>query len=60
MGTPPILSGRKLWMRRFDMNDVSYEKSSGNVFADLGFSPAATADLSVKWTCFGKVESSLL
>ncbi len=42
------------------MNDVSYEKSSGNVFADLGFSPAATADLSVKWTCFGKVESSLL
>ncbi len=30
------------------MNDVSYEKSSGNVFADLGFSPAATADPSVK------------
>jgi predicted XRE-type DNA-binding protein len=30
------------------MNDVSYEKSSGNVFADLGFSPAAMADLSVK------------
>jgi predicted XRE-type DNA-binding protein len=30
------------------MKDISHEKSSGNVFLDLGFSPAATADLTVK------------
>jgi len=30
------------------MTDISHEKSSGNVFADLGFSPAATAELTVK------------
>ncbi len=30
------------------MKDMSHEKSSGNVFFDLGFSPAATADLTVK------------
>jgi predicted XRE-type DNA-binding protein len=28
----------------------SHEKSSGNVFADLGFSPAATAELMIKST----------
>jgi predicted XRE-type DNA-binding protein len=30
------------------MKDISHEKGSGNVFADLGFSPAATAELTVK------------
>jgi len=30
------------------MKDISHEKGSGNIFADLGFSPAATAELTVK------------
>jgi predicted XRE-type DNA-binding protein len=30
------------------MKEISHEKSSGNVFFDLGFSQAATADLTVK------------
>jgi predicted XRE-type DNA-binding protein len=30
------------------MAKISFEKSSGNVFADVGFSPAEAADLSVK------------
>ena len=32
------------------MKTISYEKSSGNVFADLGFSPTVTAELTVKST----------
>ena len=32
------------------MKTIPFEESSGNVFADLGFSPAATADLTVKST----------
>jgi predicted XRE-type DNA-binding protein len=30
------------------MKNIPYEKSSGNVFADLGFTPAAAAELTVK------------
>jgi predicted XRE-type DNA-binding protein len=30
------------------MSDIPYEKSSGNIFADLGFRPVATAELTVK------------
>lgn len=30
------------------MNDVTSENGSGNVFADLGFSPAEAAELAVK------------
>jgi len=30
------------------MKDISHENGSGNIFADLGFNPAATADLTVK------------
>jgi predicted XRE-type DNA-binding protein len=30
------------------MVDIPYEKGSGNVFADLGFGPAAAAELTVK------------
>jgi predicted XRE-type DNA-binding protein len=35
-------------MRRIEMTTVSYEKSSGDVFADLGFGPEAAAELRVK------------
>ena len=30
------------------MTDIPFEQGSGNVFADLGFSPAEAAELSVK------------
>jgi predicted XRE-type DNA-binding protein len=30
------------------MTQISYEKSSGNVFADIGFTPAEAADLTAK------------
>jgi len=30
------------------MNDIPFEKSSGNVFADIGFSPAEAAELTAK------------
>jgi predicted XRE-type DNA-binding protein len=30
------------------MSAISHQKSSGNVFADLGFTPAETAELTVK------------
>ena len=32
------------------MKTVSHERSSGNVFADLGFSPSTVAELTVKST----------
>jgi hypothetical protein len=32
------------------MDDISYERSSGNVFADLGFSPAEAEELTIKIT----------
>jgi predicted XRE-type DNA-binding protein len=37
-------------MRRTDVKNVPYESSSGNVFADMGFAPAAAAELTVKST----------
>lgn len=30
------------------MNDIPFTKSSGNVFADMGFTPAEAAELTVK------------
>ena len=30
------------------MSDIPFEKSSGNVFADIGFTPAEAAELTVK------------
>ncbi len=30
------------------MSDIPFEKSSGNVFADMGFAPAEAAELTVK------------
>jgi len=30
------------------MSEIPFEKSSGNVFADMGFSPAEAAELTVK------------
>lgn len=30
------------------MTDIEFETSGGNIFADLGFSPAETAELTVK------------
>ena len=30
------------------MTDIAFETSSGNIFADLGFSPAEAAELTVK------------
>jgi len=30
------------------MKDIAHEKSSDNIFADLGFGPAATAELTAK------------
>jgi predicted XRE-type DNA-binding protein len=30
------------------MSDIEFEKSSGNVFADIGFTPAEAAELTVK------------
>lgn len=30
------------------MSDIPFEKSSGNVFADIGFSPAEAAELTAK------------
>ena len=35
-------------MRKNRVKNIPYEKSSGNVFADLGFTPAAAAELTVK------------
>jgi len=32
------------------MKNVTYEKSSGDIFADMGFTPAAAAELTVKST----------
>ena len=35
-------------MRRTDMGKISFEKSSGSVFADIGFTPAEAAGLTAK------------
>jgi predicted XRE-type DNA-binding protein len=41
------------------MKNIPFEKSSGNVFADLGFSPAATAELTVKSTLISTIGDTI-
>jgi predicted XRE-type DNA-binding protein len=41
------------------MTAIPFEKSSGNVFADLGFSPAATAELTVKSTLISAIGDTI-
>jgi predicted XRE-type DNA-binding protein len=41
------------------MKTVPYEKSSGNVFADLGFGTAAAADLTVKSTLIMTISDTI-
>ena len=41
------------------MKTIPYEKSSGNVFADLGFSPAAAAELTVKSTLIMTISETI-
>jgi predicted XRE-type DNA-binding protein len=41
------------------MKAISYEKSGGNVFADLGFSSAATAELTVKSTLISTIGDTI-
>lgn len=41
------------------MKTVPFEKGSGNVFADLGFSPTATAELTVKSTLISTIGDTI-
>jgi predicted XRE-type DNA-binding protein len=41
------------------MKTIPYEKSSGNVFADLGFTPAATAELTVKSSLIATIADTI-
>lgn len=41
------------------MKAIPFEKSSGNVFADLGFSPAAVAELTVKSTLITTISDTI-
>ena len=41
------------------MKNISHAKSSGNVFADLGFNPAAAADLTVKSTIITTISDTI-
>jgi predicted XRE-type DNA-binding protein len=41
------------------MNNISHEQSSGNVFANLGFNPAATADLTLKCTLITTISDTI-
>ena len=41
------------------MTDIAFEKGSGNVFADLGFSPAETAILPVKSDLIRKIGDTI-
>jgi predicted XRE-type DNA-binding protein len=41
------------------MKNISHAKSSGNVFADLGFNPAATADLTLKCTLITTISDTI-
>lgn len=38
---------------------VTHEKSSGNVFADLGFSPSETAELTVKSSLISTISDTI-
>ena len=39
------------------MDDISYEKSCGNVFADMGFSPAEVEELTIKSALIGAIDA---
>jgi predicted XRE-type DNA-binding protein len=41
------------------MKTIPYEKSSGNVFADLGFAPATTAELTVKSSLIAVISDTI-
>ena len=41
------------------MKEISHEKSSGNVFADLGFAPATTAELTVKSSLIAVISDTI-
>jgi predicted XRE-type DNA-binding protein len=41
------------------MTDIPFEQASGNVFADLGFSPAEAAELSVKSTLIREIDETI-
>jgi predicted XRE-type DNA-binding protein len=41
------------------MAEISYEKSSGNVFADIGFTPAEAADLTAKSTMIVAIKDAI-
>jgi predicted XRE-type DNA-binding protein len=41
------------------MKEIAHEKSSGNVFADLGFKPAVAADLTVKSTLITTIADTI-
>lgn len=41
------------------MKNISHEKSGGNVFADLGFTPAAAAELTVKSTLIMTIHDTI-
>ena len=41
------------------MKSIPHEAGSGNVFADLGFSPAATAELTVKSTLISAIGDTI-
>lgn len=41
------------------MNDIPYEESSGNVFADMGFSPAEVEELTIKSALVGAVDATI-
>ena len=41
------------------MDDIPYEKSSGNVFADMGFSPAEVEELTIKSALIGAVDATI-
>jgi predicted XRE-type DNA-binding protein len=46
-------------MRRTDVNDIPYENSSGNVFADIGFAPVEAAELTVKSTLIMTIRDTI-
>ncbi len=41
------------------MNDIPYENSSGNVFADIGFAPVEAAELTVKSTLIMTIRDTI-
>lgn len=42
------------------MTDIPFEKSSGNLFADIGFSPAEAAELTAKSALIGAIADTIL